>query len=103
MPSVSSPTAEVRIIASGLEFPDGPIALANGSSITVKSYPLDSPNGIALSPDESRLSVAETQVGRIGYWDLADPGSIAANSDHQFHPGKLLYGAPGYAPFVRIP
>jgi gluconolactonase len=71
----------------------------DGSSITEKIFPLDSPNGIALSPDGSRLYVAETQVGRIWYWDLEGPGRIAASADGAFHPGKLLYGAPAYALF----
>jgi gluconolactonase len=74
-------------------------AQTDGSSITEKIFPLDSPNGIALSPDGSRLYVAETQVARIWYWDLDGPGMIAANADSEFHPGKLLYGAPGYALF----
>jgi gluconolactonase len=58
-----------------------------------------SPNGIGLSPDGSRLYVAETQVGRIWYWDLDGPGKIAADADGDYHPGKLLYGAPGYTLF----
>jgi sugar lactone lactonase YvrE len=139
MISVSSPKTEVRIIAAGLEFPEGPAALADGSvlvteiaagthsrvslegqverithlgggpngaaivpdgsGITEKIFPLDSPNGIAQAPDGSRLYVAETQVGRIWYWDLEGPGKIASNADGEFHPGKLLYGAPGYALF----
>jgi gluconolactonase len=74
-------------------------AQPDGSSITENIFPLDAPNGIALSPDGSRLYVAETQVGRIWYWDLDGPGKIAANADSEFHAGKLLYGAPGYALF----
>jgi gluconolactonase len=74
-------------------------ARPDGSSITEKIFPLDSPNGIALSPDGSRLYVAETQVARIWYWDLDGPGKIAADADGEFHPGKLLSGAAGYALF----
>jgi gluconolactonase len=43
--------------------------------------------------------VAETQVGWIWYWDLDGPGKIARNADGEFHSGKLLDGAPGYALF----
>jgi gluconolactonase len=53
-------------------------ARPDGPSITEKIFPLDSPNGIGLSPDGSRY-VAETQVGRIWYWDLDGPGKIATN------------------------
>ncbi len=74
-------------------------AQPDGSNIVEAIFPLDSPNGIALSPDGSRLYVAETQVGRIWYWELDGPGLIAANSDGDYHPGKLLYGAPGYTLF----
>jgi gluconolactonase len=113
MISVSSQKTEVRIIATGLEFPEGPVALADGSvlvtEIAAGTLARVSPDGnieriafldgIALSPDGSRLYVAETQVGRIWYWDLEGPGKIASNADGEFHPGKLLYGAPGYALF----
>jgi gluconolactonase len=60
---------------------------------------LDGPNGIGLSPNGERLYVAETQVGRIWYWHLDGPGKIAADADGEYHPGKLLYGAPGYRLF----
>jgi gluconolactonase len=113
MISVSSQKTEVRIIATGLEFPEGPVAVADGSvlvtEIAAGTLARVSPDGnieriafldgIALSPDGSRLYVAETQVGRIWYWDLEGPGKIASNADGEFHPGKLLYGAPGYALF----
>ena len=113
MISVSSQKTEVRIIATGLEFPEGPVAVADGSvlvtEIAAGTLARVSPDGnieriayldgIALSPDGSRLYVAETQVGRIWYWDLEGPGKIASNADGEIHPGKLPYGAPGYALF----
>jgi len=74
-------------------------AQPDGSRIVETIFPLDSPNGIGLSRDGGRLYVAETQVGRIWYWDLDGPGRIAASADGKYHPGKLLYGAPGYALF----
>jgi gluconolactonase len=74
-------------------------AQPDGSHIEEKIFPLDEPNGIGLSPDGSRLYVAETQVGRVWYFDLDGPGQIAAGADSQFHPGKLLYGAGGYRLF----
>jgi gluconolactonase len=37
------------------------------------------PNGIALSPDGTRLYVAETYARWIVYWNLSGPGQIADN------------------------
>jgi gluconolactonase len=51
-------------------------ALADGSTITEVLYPLNAPNGIALSPDGSRLYVAETYTRRVLAWDLKGPGQI---------------------------
>lgn len=69
-------------------------ARPDGSSIVEAVYPLDSPNGIGLSPDGRRLYAAETHTGRVFYWDLAGPGEIAPNlaSPNQ---GHLLAGLPG--------
>jgi gluconolactonase len=44
-------------------------------------YPLNAPNGIALSPDGKRLYVAETYSRRILYWKLQAPGRIAPNPE----------------------
>ena len=69
-------------------------ALPDGSSIREMVFPLVTPNGIALSPDQSRVYVAETQTGRVYYWDLEGPGQIRPNplSPNQ---GSLLAGLPG--------
>ena len=56
-------------------------------------YPLDAPNGVGLSPDGSRLYVAETHTGRVFWWELAAPGEIRPHrSPNQ---GHLLAGLPG--------
>jgi gluconolactonase len=49
---------------------------ADGTSLKEVLFPLDSPNGIALSPDGSRLYVAETYRRRIIYWELDGPGVL---------------------------
>ena len=64
MTSVSSPSAEVRIIASGLEFPEGPISLPDGSVLVTE---IAAGTLATVSPDGSRLYVAETQVARVWY------------------------------------
>lgn len=43
-------------------------------------FPLEGgPNGIGLSPDGSRLYVAETYTGRLFFWELDGPGKIRPN------------------------
>ncbi|HEX2849207.1 MAG TPA: SMP-30/gluconolactonase/LRE family protein [Acidimicrobiales bacterium] len=52
-------------------------ARADGSEIRQVVFPLDSPNGIGLSPDGSRLYVADTHTARVYAWELAGPGQLA--------------------------
>jgi gluconolactonase len=55
-------------------------AAADGSSIVQMAYPLDSPNGVALSPDGKRLYVALTWWRTVIWFDLsAGPGTITPN------------------------
>ncbi len=51
----------------------------DGSAVREVLFPLNSPNGIALSPDGMRLYVAETYTRRVLSWNLAGPGRIAPN------------------------
>lgn len=69
-------------------------ALCDGSSITEVIHPLDSPNGIGLSPDGSRLYVAETYTGRVYAWDVPEPG-VAAGAGLLPPHGDLLVGLEG--------
>ena len=41
-------------------------------------YPLEMPNGVALSPDETRLYVAETRTRRIWEFTLSAPGKVGS-------------------------
>jgi gluconolactonase len=56
-------------------------AAPDGSKITQFPYlrGRQAPNGIALSPDDSRLYVAETYNRWIVYWELSAPGVIKPN------------------------
>jgi gluconolactonase len=68
-------------------------ARPDGKTIREVVYPLDSPNGVGLSPDGSRVYAAETHTGRVFYWNLSAPGEIVPHvSPNQ---GHLLVGLPG--------
>jgi gluconolactonase len=69
-------------------------ARADGSEIREVVHPLDSPNGIGLSPDGSRLYVAETFTGRVWWWDVTAPGELRRAPDLLGHGGTLLVGLP---------
>lgn len=51
-------------------------ARADGSSIVEAAFPLDSPNGIGLSPDGAALYVAETHTGRLWEYQVVGPGQL---------------------------
>ena len=54
-------------------------ARPDGSGVREAIFPLNAPNGIALSPDGKRLYVAETYTRRVLGWNLSAPGEIAPN------------------------
>jgi gluconolactonase len=54
-------------------------AQPDGSAITEVIFPSDSPNGVGLSPDGSRLYAAETHTGRLMAWDITAPGKVQHN------------------------
>lgn len=51
-------------------------ATIDGQHIEEAVFPLEGPNGIGLSPDESTLYVAETPTGRVWAYPLVSPGKI---------------------------
>jgi gluconolactonase len=71
-------------------------AAADGSSIREVVHPLTEPNGIGLSPDGSRLYVAETTPGRVWWWDVAGPGELRRGPGPGPGGGTLLHGFGGY-------
>ena len=70
-------------------------ATADGSSIVEVVHPLTTANGVGLSPDGSRLYVAETGPGRVWAWDVEGPGKLAGGGPG---PGgaHLLHGFDGF-------
>lgn len=81
-----------RIERGGLYY-----ATVDGNHIEEVLYPLDLPNGLGLSPNEDRVYVAETYVGRIWQYPIAAPGKLAdpviGNADN------LVYAPGGVAGF----
>jgi gluconolactonase len=70
-------------------------ARPDGSSIVEIVHPIDTPNGIGLSADETTLYVAETSGARIWVFDIERPGKLRPGP-HPFWPGRLLYKFTGY-------
>jgi gluconolactonase len=68
-------------------------ARADGSAIRVGAYPMETPNGIGLSPDGRRLYVAETLTARLWAFEVVEPGVLRVR-DSRWAKGELL-AAPG--------
>jgi gluconolactonase len=77
-------------------------ARADGSEIREVIHPLDSPNGIGLSPDGRRLYVAETFTGRLWAFEVTGPGEIAASAVLGGPGGTLVAGLPGFQLFDSL-
>ena len=78
-------------------------ATADGSSIREVVYPLESPNGVGLSPDGSRLYAVETHTGRVWAWNLDGPGRIAAGGQVVGpRGGEMICGLPGMQLFDSL-
>jgi gluconolactonase len=70
-------------------------AKADGSSVSEIAYGLDHANGIALSPDDRHLYVAETITGRVWTWEIESPGVFKPPVNRVGH-GTLLHNFDGY-------
>jgi gluconolactonase len=70
---------------------------AAGDPLKRLAFPLDHPNGCALSPDGSRLYAQESVTGRIWYWEIESPG-VAKPEGMLFGPSgaTLLHAMGGY-------
>jgi gluconolactonase len=77
-------------------------ARADGSSIEEVIQPMITPNGIGLSPDGTRLYVAETRTSRIWRFDVEGPGRLAKRPFPSPHGGTLLGGVPVYRLFDSL-
>jgi gluconolactonase len=77
-------------------------AKADGSHIREVIFPLEGPNGIGLSPDGTRLYVAETPTGRVWTWTITEPGKIAQSATFGPAGAELLIGLPGFQLFDSL-
>ncbi|MBL8743289.1 MAG: SMP-30/gluconolactonase/LRE family protein [Myxococcales bacterium] len=53
----------------------------DGTSVTLIDDSFGQPNGIALSPDETKLYVSDSQNGGLRVYDVASDGSVGAGSE----------------------
>jgi gluconolactonase len=77
-------------------------ARSDGSMIRQAVFPLDGPNGIGLSPDGSRLYVAESFTGRIWEYEIDreidGEGTVRKSRGAlPWSRGRLLISLPGYS------
>jgi len=57
--------------------------------------PAMTPNGVALSPDDSILYYAETEGARLWAFDVTGPGQVRRDPWPSPHGGRLVVAAPG--------
>jgi gluconolactonase len=69
-------------------------ARTDGSHISRQRDHLISPNGIGLSPDEKVVYVADTNLGRLWAFDVAEPGVLSPGPG--FAPGRVVCNLPDY-------
>ncbi|MDB5846697.1 MAG: gluconolaconase [Rhodoferax sp.] len=75
-------------------------ARPDGSSIEQVIYPLEMPNGVALSPDGGTLYVAETVTGRLWAWSVTAPGRLGKELRNILGgTGRLVHGLGGFQLF----
>jgi gluconolactonase len=77
-------------------------ARIDGSMITEVAYPLITPNGIGLSPDEKILYVAETLTGRLWAFEIESPGVLSRRPYPSPHGGWLVGNATGFRNFDSL-
>jgi gluconolactonase len=69
-------------------------ARPDGSKIVRHRDHIISPNGIGLSPDETVVYAADTQLGRLWAFDVSAPGELGPPPG--FAPGRVVCNLPGF-------
>ena len=75
-------------------------AQPDGSSIREVVFPSAGPNGIGLSPDGTRLYVAETHTGRLYAYNVTAPGEVERTAAGAT--GAMICGLPGMQLFDSL-
>ena len=78
--------------SGGLWFTDHGCGTPEGRKFGALYYA--TPDGVGLSPDESVVYMADTQLGRLWAFDLAAPGELA--SPTPFPPGRVIHNLQGF-------
>ncbi|MGO8711953.1 MAG: SMP-30/gluconolactonase/LRE family protein [Rhizomicrobium sp.] len=65
----------------------------DGSMISRQRRRLLSPNGVGLSPDETVVYVADTELARLWAFDVVEPGVLTPQDRHA--PGRVIANLPG--------
>lgn len=77
-------------------------ALPDGSRIVELVYPMLTPNGVGLSPDENTVYVADTESSRLFAFDIASPGVLRSEPFPAPYGGRLVCGLPGFQRFDSL-
>jgi gluconolactonase len=77
-------------------------ASPNGSKIVELVYPMLSPNGVGLSPDEKTLYVADTESSRLFAYEIVSPGVLKTEPFPAPYGGRLICGLPGFQRFDSL-
>lgn len=70
-------------------------ALPDGSAITEVIFPMHTPNGVGLSPDEKTLYVSETETARLWAFDVIGPGQLKHEPFPSPNGGRVVMSAGG--------
>jgi len=77
-------------------------AQPDGSRIEEVAFPLHTPNGIGLSPDESTLYTAETETCRLWAYRILAPGRLEILPAPSPNGGRIVFGAGAYQRFDSL-
>jgi gluconolactonase len=77
-------------------------ARRDGSLIKEAVFPIITPNGVGLSPDEKTLYVTETETGRLWRFPITGEGEVAKEPWPSPHGGTILHGMAGYQRFDSL-
>jgi gluconolactonase len=77
-------------------------ALPDGSKVVELVYPIVSPNGVGLSPDEKTLYVADTESSRLFGFAIEAPGRLRQEPFPAPSGGRIVCGLPGFQRFDSL-